>query len=341
MYRPDLFQEAGQEKTLKRGVNLTGWWEGKRQNKFGAQDLYKIKKLGFDFVRVPVTPRWLTVEDAREQTKIIHELRCDMIDVLHSGLAVVLDLHALASPEENLDLSNGDAVVSRLEGLWKKMEPVVSGLPKDGVYLGLLNEPSDKIPDWWALQGRLIASLRNVFPDYVFIATDLKGGYWSLHKKTPYDDKNVIYDFHFYQPMFFTHHHADWSKPPPDPREKTDHVQYPSALGKNDDPSYERMTRYIAGGWNKEKLAGLLKNPVTWNQQTKAKLICLEFGVYRFYVDADSRARWLKDMRDILEANNIPWALWEYNSGFGLVDKHGQVDEKAAEALGLDLGSEN
>jgi len=323
-YRPSSLSHV--ETSLSRGINLSGWWESSRKNKISSQDLRTIKTLGFDFVRIPVSSRWLRQKTGQE--KVIQELRCDLVATLHNGLSIVLDLHDAENPDS-------PDMLSTLESLWHTLRPAVDGLPEDRVFLGLLNEPSDKIQGWWALQGKLITALRPLYPGHTFIASDFKGGYWGLKNKAPYDDNKVMYDFHFYQPMFFTHHNAPWQKQRHDRREKTDRLKYPSSLETDADPEYELMTKYKDEDWNKKTLGEKLKPVFAWSHRTGAKLICLEFGVFKPFVDGPSRARWLKDVREILEENGISRAFWEYNLGFGLVDNNGEPDPNVVAALGL------
>jgi hypothetical protein len=73
-------------------------------------------------------------------------------------------------------------------------------------------------------------------------------------------------------------------------------------------------------------------------------VICNEFGVYRKYADPKERAAWITDVRTALEKRNIGWAMWDYNSTFGLVTKeNGQAaaapDEAIVRALGRTMPS--
>lgn len=44
-----------------------------------------------------------------------------------------------------------------------------------------------------------------------------------------------------------------------------------------------------------------------------------EFGAYE-KADLDSRVRWTNFVARESEKRNIPWAYWEFNSGFGVYD---------------------
>jgi hypothetical protein len=205
--------------------------------------------------------------------------------------------------------------------------------------LGFYNEPHIGADSWWKIQGQLVQALRAVYPDNPFVVTaGPDGGPWDLERMQPYGDANVIYDFHFYQPMQFTHHGADWLQSY-QPGDKNTPIAYPADIGdrsKNEDNP--NMRDYRAAGWNRERLESYIDKIAGWAAQNKVKIACLEFGVYKPYVDEQSRAHWLHDMRELLESHHIPWALWEYRGNFGLMDSSGPVDPATAKALDLKQG---
>jgi hypothetical protein len=65
-------------------------------------------------------------------------------------------------------------------------------------------------------------------------------------------------------------------------------------------------------------------------------LYCGEFGVYRAFAPAPSRANWIRDVRLVLEERGIGWAMWDYLGGFALT-KEGtrETDPAIAQALGM------
>jgi endoglucanase len=72
-------------------------------------------------------------------------------------------------------------------------------------------------------------------------------------------------------------------------------------------------------------------------------LVCNEFGVYRKTSKPEDRARWLNNVRTALERDGIGWTMWDYEGGFGVVDKkEGKtiVDEATVKALGLKVPAE-
>src|ERR1700733_12747687 len=113
----------------KRGINLSRWWEDDRHQALEPADAKNLRSLGFDFVRLPVSPSWLMRSDENEQKETFVQLRCDIISLLDAGLAVIVDLHAPERFQRNLAQDPEDDAAERLEKLWESMQPVLDGLP--------------------------------------------------------------------------------------------------------------------------------------------------------------------------------------------------------------------
>jgi endoglucanase len=317
---------------LKRGINLPVWWETRRWNP-DEEELSVLYRTGFDFVRLPIHPKWLEEEDKEEQAETLQNLRCDIISLLNAGFTVIVDMHPGGTTNDAFAAMSDRQVLSRLTALWRNLGEALRELPAQRLWLNLYNEPSLPTVRWWKLQGKLITALRRVFPRHGFIASEnpMDEG---LTARKPYGDPNVLYDFHFYAPMLFTHNGAEWSDTYRAPQES---VPYPARANMVTDDMNEEMQTYLREGWNRKKLSGLLEPLRAWKKRYGTRLVCLEFGVYRFHIDDQSRTRWLRDTRTLLEEAGIPWALWEYNQGFGLFEG-GKPDLHMAKALGLRYG---
>ena len=50
-------------------------------------------------------------------------------------------------------------------------------------------------------------------------------------------------------------------------------------------------------------------------------LACSEFAVLRKVSEPEERDRWLNDVRTTLEKNGMGWTMWDYEGGFGVLDK--------------------
>jgi hypothetical protein len=162
----------------------------------------------------------------------------------------------------------------------------------------------------------------------------------------PLADPNVIYNFHFYEPILFTHQGADWSSPL---LVGLRGVPYPSnpdvirpVLDRATNPFLQTWLRlYGRQRWVSDRVATLIGEAAAWGNTHGVPVICNEFGVYRLFADAQSRFRWLYDVRTALDKYRIGWAVWDYedaNSQFGLVTRYADriaIDEDIARALNL------
>jgi len=293
--------------------------------------------LGFDFVRLPVDPKWAE-GDAEERKDNLARLHCDIVGLLNEDLLVIVDLHATGDYQKDL-AQNPSTAAARLIAEWTNLRPVFADLPADRIFIGVFNEPHIDTNTWWGIQDDVIKGLRPLYPNNTLIVTaGPDGGLWDLDRMQPYDDKKLIYDFHFYLPMFFTHHGANWF-PPDSPEYKTMPIDYPAGqytLAEDTDPD---LKQYLSEDWNRAKLAGFINKIARWGRDNRVHVACLEFGVYRPFNHAHSRDNWVGDMRNLLENAGIPWALWEYRGNFGLLDTSGDPDEGMARALGLNHSS--
>jgi hypothetical protein len=99
------------------------------------------------------------------------------------------------------------------------------------------------------------------------------------------------------------------------------------------------IAKYGKEQWNKEKLAARFRQGIEWGAKNQVPLYCGEFGVYPSHAKSEHRANWFRDFGEVLAVNQIGWAVWGWDEGFGLnrTMKRGQpvVDAVVAEALGL------
>lgn len=68
-----------------------------------------------------------------------------------------------------------------------------------------------------------------------------------------------------------------------------------------------------------------------WSETHDCPVMMNEFGVLNFCVDAESRRFWVRAVRQAAEANQVGWAYWELDQGFGII-------ESRRSAEGFDVG---
>jgi endoglucanase len=318
---------------LRRGVNLSGWFAhgpsdpAHLQGAITSDDVQRIRRMGFDHVRLPVDPATLAPDgaiDAPSPDQLFY-LDDAVRLVLDGGLAIVVDLH----PDEAFGerLSKDRTAVDRTAALWTTLARRLSDLDADRVYFEVLNEPGAiSSTDWASIQSRLVGAIRQAAPHHTIIAT---GHGWSgveqLEALRPLDDPNVIYAFHLYDPYAFTHQGAEWS---PGPVSSLGRVPYPSSptavapalTGVADAAARKMLIEYADERWDAAAIERLVERAAAWRDRHGIPIICNEFGVYRSVSPAADRFAWLRDVRTALERNKIGWTAWEYAGGFGVVD---------------------
>ncbi len=344
-------------KHLRRGINLSMWYAQDHDlyNATGGAeklasyttpaDFKLVHELGFDHVRLSIDPVPLMAD---KQTGALDPVAIARLDatvkqITALGLVVVLDMH----PEESWkkEVTTTDEGTALFFRYWKNFAQHYAGSDPEKVYFEVLNEPEGVNPYRWAgEQARLVAIIREQAPRHTIIATgEGWGGIDGLLEMEPVRDDDVIYSFHDYEPMEFTHQGAGWSTKTLMPLRS---VPYPSTpenvapllQGITDDAARAALASYGQQQWTMATMEKRIGLAVAWAKQRHVPLWCGEFGVYRAYAPVPDRARWVADMRRTLEQDGVGWDMWDYQASFGLVTKKDgvtTVDPTLVEALGL------
>jgi aryl-phospho-beta-D-glucosidase BglC (GH1 family) len=346
---------AARLERLTRGVNLSHWFsqnpgfKGRYDHAWfkkydGPADFALIASAGFRHVRYPVEFEMFLDEKNPGvlQPEFLKDFDTALDQILATGLSVIVDWHAREDTKHRLrtDDQLADAAVQ----LWGAMATHLASRDPERVFLETMNEPAGdmSLERWTSIQDRLVAAIRAAAPKHTIIVSPNRWtGVDDLLKFTPLADTNVVYDFHFYEPMVFTHQGAEWPKMgievlsdlayPVDPAAKAALL---AKLPKG--PAQHHLSEYKADlAW----IAARLGQAAAWGKRHDVPLTCNEFGVFTKVTPADSRYRWLHDTRETLEQLGIGWAMWDYAGGFrvAVTDKDGKrtLDPDCLKALGL------
>ena len=340
---------------LQHGINASEWfaqsatdYSAARTDRYtDAADIALIAKLGFDNVRLSIdaTPleQWPRGQDGLN-AEFVGRLDKAVDTILADGLAVQIDLH----PEEGykLRIKAGDDGVDRMVMLWRRLAAHYAARDPEKVFFEIMNEPAVSDPYRWAgIEARVVAAIREAAPRNTIIATGPNySGIADLLTQHPLADGNVIYNFHFYDPIEFTHQGAGWGAAW---WSYTHDIPYPvdeSSMGESlkevpEAANRFALERYWLDHWDVHRVRLTIDEAAAWAKANDVPLICNEFGVYREHSDPQSRFNWIRDVRTAFEADGIGWTMWDYRGGFGVVWKEdgqaAKVDEKVVEALGL------
>lgn len=350
---------------LKQGINLSHWlWlpqqqeAAKRWNFVTRDELRMLAQRGLTHVRLPLDPAILWDQTsmslhAGAWGEAVHAAQL----CLDSGLGVIIDLHPLGGRSQWIMPDKESGATPHLDALWKQLGPLCKVWDPAQVALEIMNEPHDiaKPEQWHAAQRRVHAIIRESCPDHTIIATgDQWGGIDGLLALDPLTDPNVVYSFHFYEPMTFTHQGATWGW---DGWKDLKNVPYPITIdeAKQYSKSIEnqRSGGAVVGeasngeearrhnGWNIARMRERIAKASAWAQRhdqdnQPLSLYCGEFGVHKPFSPADSRAHWLRDITSVLGELRIGWAMWDYVGGFALTREGSrEVDQAICNSIGL------
>lgn len=336
---------------LTQGINLSHWFSQSASYADEHLDTYNtaedaalIKAMGFRHVRFAFNEATV-VADGAPATLSPPKLRrfeaaLDML--LGAGLAVVVDFH----PEEPYKhaVAKDPAAEADFVAMWRALARHLASRDPDRMFFEVMNEPVLRdAARWNRIQKQVLAAMREAAPHHTLIAGAAE---WStvdnLEQVEVVPDRNVVYNFHCYEPLPFTHQDAPWvgeltrglrNAPYPSSPEAV----APLLAGLPDDAARQRMAQYGRENWNATRLESRLGRAAAWAQKHGVAVTCNEFGVYRVAL-ADDRNRYIGDVRKALEKHHIGWCMWDYAGSFAVAPgKPGQraPDRDTLAALGL------
>ena len=339
---------------FQKGVNLGGWisqfakYDIEHFETFITEkDIEEIAALGFDHVRVPVDYNVLEEEDGTPIPGGFRYLQNCRQWCEKNGLNMLIDLHEcygysfdpLKKGMDRRKFFYDEALQERFLKLWKLLAETFKDYPEQVAFEPLNEVVLEDVKDAWNdLLAKYIYLIRSIAPKAWIVA----GGvcYNNVLSvpllKIPLDD-HIVYNFHCYEPMIFTHQGAYWVEDMPlDFR-----IGYPKTLKEYRDTSTE-LSKALAGAVFKDGIreigTGFFEDifapAVEKAQKDNIPLYCGEYGVIELAAGPD-RLRWMKDIHDVFNEYGIGRALWNYKEkDFGMVDESfAEIREKFIEIL--------
>mgnify|MGYP001791851527 CR=1 FL=1 len=319
-----------QEVPFNRGLNLTNWFQvGSAQQiqftRYTREDFEQIKSLGCDVVRLPINLHFMT-NGAPNYTvdPLFYEFLDLVIDWTEElDIHLILDNHTF-DPAESTDPAVGDI----LKIVWPQLAARYRDR-SEKLYYEVLNEPHGIEAEVWnTIQGEVIDAIREVDTKHtIIVGGNNFNSYRSLAGMPNYDDDNLIYTFHFYDPFIFTHQGASWTSPSmvslkdvPFPYQVSEMPSFPNDLRGS-------WIESAFNGYNQEgnvaRVKSLIEIAAQFQRERQVPVFCGEFGVYIPNSDESSRVFWYEEVRKMLEEANISWTIWDYHGGFGLFEEGG------------------
>lgn len=338
----------GAEIPFRRGVNLTGWFQASdvRQiqfSKFTKQDFINIKSLGCDVIRLPINLHFMTGGDPNYTMEPLFYYFLDQAVDWAEELQIhlILDNHTF-DPATDTASNIEDILIP----VWTQMAEHYKER-SNYIYYEVLNEPHG-ISDarWNEIQQRVIEAIRAVDQKHTIVIGPAGwNSYNNLRSVPDYEEDNLIYTFHFYDPFLFTHQGASWTSPSLEPLAG---VPFPYDAHRIPACPVELRGTWVEGNLSNYRNEGtvqrvkeLIDIAVDFQTTRDVPLFCGEFGVYIPNSNNADRVYWYNIVRNYLEEKGISWTIWDYTGGFGIFEQGGDdlfecdLNVPMAESLGL------
>lgn len=355
-----------QEKAMKylnKGVNFTNWLEnadGKfKKFEFGEKDIKLLADYGFKSLRLPIDlDLYVTNKKdflAGKATELAFDddtlfLVLDSFDkwTKENGMSLVIDYHEYDN-SYNLTSSKDSIYINMMAGVWKHVAEHYATSEREDIFFELLNEPdmtNGKVTAalWTNAAQAMIDAIRSVDKKHTIIFGDAQWYSISLlAKRTPFEDDNIVYSIHTYEPFLFTHQGGSWTDYAaihdiPFPYVAEDWSEFSATYGVNAGVISGVKTaikNYYKTG-SKEAILQNVVKAKNWAVTNNVPVIINEFGALRDKSDAQSVLNYYKAMMDICDTLQIPWTHWGYTGGFSVVDNQGKLYEGLADVMKLE-----
>ena len=302
-----MLKEAG----FYRGVNLGGWmsqcdYSEERLNGFIAEpDFARIAAWGFDHVRIPID--YNVVQNADGSVKEDGLARVDGALALcrRHGLHAVLDLHktqgfSFDEGEHEAGFFESEKYQELFYRLWEAFAERWGGRPGE-VMFELLNEVTEEryLPAWKRISAECVRRIRRFAPETRILLGSYhhNGAREVRYLDAPYD-KNVLYNFHCYEPLKFTHQGAYW----------------------NAECNNANRYTFAESGASEAYFEELLSSALEKAEREGTELYCGEFGVIDV-VPPEEALKWFRTICAVFERHGVARVVWSYKEmDFGISD---------------------
>ena len=324
---------------FSHGVNLGGWLSqcehsyDHYENFIGEEDFKRISGWGLDHVRVPVDYELLETKEGEYIERGFEILDRAYAWARKYNLNMILDLHktfgySFDFGENEAGFFDNEKYQERFYLLWEKIAGRY-GKNYEHMVFELLNEVTDKeySDTWNSIIVKCIGRIRKIAPDVRIII----GGYYNnsieaLPDLVPPVDDKVIYTFHCYEPIIFTHQGAYWVPT----MDRSFRLSFKSSYKEMDKWSKKYFDQLPSGfdGFNQDDNFGieyfekLFAEAVAVAEERNVPLYCGEYGVIDL-ASAEDALGWYKIISASFNKYKIGRAAWNYKEkDFGIIDEH-------------------
>ncbi|MET3662903.1 glycoside hydrolase family 5 protein [Aquamicrobium ahrensii] len=339
---------------------------------------------GFDFIRLSLDVGPFMQLQGSDRTALERKLLAN-IGRLHAlGLDVLVDCH----PVEQVPLYSPQSILEDLESplfgeyraMIVRLAAMLANVRTGRVVLELMNEPlmnnaahRTQVMVWGAAQLSLHDAARRAAPDLPLMLTGAHyGGISGLNDldPSPYADSNVLYSYHYYMPLSFTHQGVDYGTPDAATSPYVSDLPYPydaipveeieaaleariaaapldaGAKAAAREHAQSILGRFLADGWNRQRIEDDFAIVAKWADRhaiARERIVMGEFGVTRrsgklMGAAEIYRRRWMSDVTHVAASHGFGWSIWDLNSyqmGISRFDDETRLDRELVSVLAM------
>lgn len=350
---------------LMRGVNFFVQMDNDDLNAFTEDDVKRLKEMGVTHVSIASSPAPLWKDGRFDEKTWAQPAGQKLLNKIHKMTAMLMDadlavvLKVMPSEDDYRALYfSPDETLPRWVAFYAKWAKEFSSYPADKLFFHTPNEPrfmlfmaeEQKAKDdsdgrfpkplvdgatrmWASLEDKLVDTIRTqTFAHTILVSGDAFAGIDGMQAHPLFSDANIVYNFHYYLPLVFTHQSATWVDLP---GSKINNLSYPSDSKNCSEKtalsaSNPYLIRYCSGAWNKDRHQKEIGAMAEWAKKNNVRVWLGEFGAYPDKAEAESIQNYYRDIREIAETNGIGWSAWEYANWLKRLN-----DDKMQSALGL------
>lgn len=351
-------------------------WPPYKTERPGEALLTSLHAAGFKTIRLAVDPSPLIFFEGQQREALVAMFKDTLKQLQKIGFKVVFDLQpnsrhktwgdrAILSADDPTYLNNYAEFVKEMSRYLASFEP-------GSVALELINEPrvgckGAEQARWQEIVSKLVTQARAGSKTLPIIVSggcaSTPDGLIALNPKA-FDDKNIFYTFHYYEPFSFTHQGAQfipwadkyldqvpwpYSRRPIEEPTKALHARLAALrmdsaeVSKQFAAALNNLNRYYAAKHDARTIESKFSAVKDWAIQNNIepdRVVVGEFGVWKRHAGLPGalcvdRAAWIDAVRQAAEHQRFGWVFFHLDGPFGLIEPPGKIDPVVLHALGL------